>query len=61
MRSKHLCPSMLAEELEKLERDAQIFITHLRQGEADLTMQEIERCAGRFNSRRLTSNQIFEF
>lgn len=61
IRSKHLCPTMLAEELEKLEQDVEIFIAHLRQGEADKTMQEIEICAGQFNSRRLLNNQIFEF
>src|SRR5690606_31701143 len=39
--SKHLCPSMLAEELGKLERDAEVFITHLKPGEIELTMEEI--------------------
>ncbi|MEO7405299.1 MAG: 3',5'-cyclic-nucleotide phosphodiesterase, partial [Burkholderiales bacterium] len=44
--SKHLCPSMLAEELAKLERSAEVFVTHLKPGEIELTMQEIEECAG---------------
>lgn len=42
--SKHLCPSLLAEELLKLKRDAEIFITHLKPGEAELTMQEVSKC-----------------
>ena len=31
--SKHLCPSMLAEELAKFSREAEVFITHLKPGE----------------------------
>jgi ribonuclease BN (tRNA processing enzyme) len=61
IRSKHLCPSMLAEELEKLEQDVEIYITHLKRGEAELTMREIKACAGKFNPRRLMNNQLFEF
>ena len=59
--SKHLCPSMLAEELAKLERTAEIYITHLKPGEIELTMQEIEECAGRYKPRMLQNNQVFEF
>lgn len=58
--SKHLCPSMLAEELAKLERSAEIFITHLKPGEIELTMQEVEECAGQFKPRMLQNNQVFE-
>jgi cAMP phosphodiesterase len=59
--SKHLCPSMLAEELSKLALPADIYITHLKPGEIELTMQEIEECAGRWNPRMLKNNQTFEF
>lgn len=59
--SKHLCPSMLAEELAKLERSAEIFISHLKPGEIELTMQEIEECAGQYKPRMLQNNQVFEF
>ena len=61
IRSKHLCPSLLAEELEKLTQDVEIYITHLKQGEADLTMREIQMCAGKFSPRRLMNDQVFEF
>jgi cAMP phosphodiesterase len=62
IRSKHLCPSMLVDELDKLAHDdIEVYITHLKQGEADLTMREIEACAERFNPRRLLNNQVFEF
>lgn len=61
IRSKHLCPSLLCAELEKLKLKAEIYITHLKQGEDELTMREIQACAGKFNPRRLLRNQIFEF
>jgi ribonuclease BN (tRNA processing enzyme) len=61
MMSKHLCPSMLAEELAKLVRDAEIYITHLKPGQIELTMSEIEECAGDFKPKMLQNNQVFEF
>jgi ribonuclease BN (tRNA processing enzyme) len=59
--SKHLCPSMLAEELVKLDRSAEIWITHLKPGEIELTMQEVEECAGQWSPRMLQNGQMFEF
>ena len=58
--SKHLCPSMLADELAKFKRKADIYITHLKPGEVEMTMQEIAECAGKYNPRMLENNQIFE-
>jgi len=59
--SRHLCPAMLAEELTKLERSAEIYITHLKPGEIELTMQEIEEGAGELRPKMLQNNQVFEF
>lgn len=59
--SKHLCPSMLAEELSKLELPAEIYITHLKPGEIELTMREVEECAARWKPRMLQHSQVFEF
>ncbi|MGZ0020471.1 3',5'-cyclic-nucleotide phosphodiesterase [Nitrosomonas sp. wSCUT-2] len=61
IRSKHLCPSLLMEELEKLECEAEILISHLKPGEADITMNEIRQCLARFSPKRLENNQLFEF
>lgn len=58
--SKHLCPSMLAEELAQLQRSAELFITHLKPGQIELTMQEIEECVGEFKPRMLQNNDVFE-
>jgi ribonuclease BN (tRNA processing enzyme) len=58
--SKHLCPQMLKEELLKLQREAEIYITHLKPGQIELTMQEIEECIGEYKPRMLQNNQVFE-
>lgn len=59
--SKHLCPSLLAEELKKLKGRPEIYITHFKPGEADLTMQEVRQSVDGFSLRKLENNQVFEF
>ena len=59
--AKHLCPSMLAEELAKLEKRAEVFITHLKPGEIEITMAEIAADAAAFSPRMLENDQVFEF
>lgn len=61
VRLKNLCPSLLAEELEKLEQSAEIFITHLKSREADVIMREIQQCIGKYSLHRLENDQLFEF
>jgi ribonuclease BN (tRNA processing enzyme) len=61
MLSKHLCPDLLAAELAKLKGHAEVFITHLKPGESDLTMREIEQCLPARNPNMLLNNQLFEF
>lgn len=59
--SKHLCPSLLADELAKFTRHAEVFITHLKPGEVELTMREIEECVRESSPRMLLNNQVLEF
>jgi ribonuclease BN (tRNA processing enzyme) len=59
--SKHLCPSLLAEELKKLRGRPEVYITHFKPGEADLTMREVEAAIPEFKPRKLENNQLFEF
>jgi ribonuclease BN (tRNA processing enzyme) len=59
--AKHLSPDMLADELAKLQRPAQIFITHLKPGEYEVIMEEIQACAGQFSPQMLLTFQQFEF
>lgn len=58
--SKHLCPSLLAEELTNLQLDAEIYITHLKPGQIELTMLEIEDSIGEMKPRMLQNNQVFD-
>ncbi|MEW6165285.1 MAG: 3',5'-cyclic-nucleotide phosphodiesterase [Pseudomonadota bacterium] len=58
--SLHLCPSMLLEELRYLQSRPEIFITHLKPGQIELTMEEIEDSIGEFKPRMLQNNQVFE-
>ncbi|MBK6637695.1 MAG: 3',5'-cyclic-nucleotide phosphodiesterase [Rhodocyclaceae bacterium] len=58
--SKHLCPSLLMDELAHLERSCEVFITHLKPGQIELTMQELEDCVGEFRPRMLQNNQLFD-
>ena len=57
--SKHLCPQMLAEELEKMHVAPEVYITHLKPGEGALTMREVSEAAGRWRPRMLENNQEF--
>ena len=57
--SKHLCPSLLAEELKKLKRPAEVYITHLKPGEMELTMQQIQAVARALEPNMLVTGQVF--
>lgn len=57
----HLCPSMLGDELAKLTRPVEVYITHLKPSERELTMQEIEELPGDLRPRLLENNDVFEF
>lgn len=59
--ARHLCPGLLNEELKKFRREAEVFITHLKPGEVELTMQQIESGAHDRCVRMLLNNQEFEF
>jgi cAMP phosphodiesterase len=59
--SKHMCPSLLASELHKLERHCEIHITHLKPGQMELTMAEIGHCLSGFNPHMLHNDQLLEF
>lgn len=58
--SKHLCPSLLAEELAKLRSSPEVYITHLKPREADLIMEEIGVRVTERRAQMLKNNQVFE-
>jgi cAMP phosphodiesterase len=59
--SKHMCPSMLVDQLAMLERPAEVWITHLKPGDIELTMDEILRDAAHWKPRMLQVGQILTF
>ena len=59
--SKHLCPSLLAIELQKLERECEIYITHIKPGQIEQTVTELAHGLAIHQPRMLQTNQIFEF
>ncbi len=59
--SGHLCPKLLADELKKLERAAEVFITHVKPSTHETVMREIAAQGWASPPRRLTRGQIIEF
>lgn len=59
--SKHLCPTLLAAELTKLTQRCALYVTHLKPGQIEQTMEEIQHCLGDFSPRMLQNNQVIEF
>jgi len=59
--SKHLCPSLLAEELAKLKPSPEVYITHLKPREWELIMEEIMLRVKERRPQMLQNDQVFEF
>lgn len=58
--SKHLCPSLLVEELSKLTRPVRVYITHLKPGEGETIMYEIEQSSLAVKPQALQNSQVFK-
>lgn len=58
--SKHLCPSLLADELTKLTSSPEVYITHLKPREADQIMEEIGARVAERRPQMLKNNHVFE-
>jgi ribonuclease BN (tRNA processing enzyme) len=58
--SKHLCPSLLSDELAKLKLSPDVYITHLKPREAELIMEEIASRVSERKPRMLKNDQVFE-
>ncbi|MDH5633022.1 MAG: 3',5'-cyclic-nucleotide phosphodiesterase [Gammaproteobacteria bacterium] len=57
--SKHLCPQTIARELQKLESDAEVFITHLMPGQEKTIMREIAEHHHGTMPKALTVGHVF--
>ena len=58
--AKHLFPIQLAQELAKLQREAQVLITHLKPSDRDLIAREVNAWAGRFAPKLLEGGEVLE-
>ncbi len=56
--SRHLCPSLLRDELARLEPPADVYITHIKPGELDAVMSEIGAQASRHRIHALRAGQV---
>ena len=59
--SKHLCPSLLEEELQKLTCSPQIYVTHAKPGQFEKIEASIAKFKGSHHPKMLHNNQIFDF
>ena len=59
--SKHLCPRLLGEELAKLTVSAEIYVTHLKPGQAESITDELGQLVGEHVPRILQNEQVLEF
>ena len=59
LRSKHLCPNTLADELLQLQSQPEVFITHLKPGEDATIMREISANPATQHCKALQNQQLF--
>ena len=59
LRSKHLCPNTLADELQQLQSKPEVYITHIKPGEEATIMQEINANPTTQHCKALQNQQVF--
>lgn len=59
--SRHLCPSLLGDELAQLAGSVQVHITHIKPGEVEAVMAQIEALESPHRVAALESGQVMEF
>ncbi len=59
--SKHLCPSLLIHELEKLKSNPNILITHLKPSDGEKIMKQIQSISSRFNIQAIEPHTELSF
>ena len=56
--SRHLCPSLLGQELTRLDNPVNVYITHIKPGELDVVMAEVNALGSNHRIRALTHGQV---
>jgi len=60
-RTGHLCPEILAAELDKFQQTPEIYISHMKPGLADTIMREVKQTVRGRSPQKLTRGQLLEF
>ena len=58
--SRHFCPQTLAEDLSRLKQQVDLYITHMKPGQVELTMREVEEAVASLRPQMLQHNQVFQ-
>ena len=58
--ARHMCPSMLHHVLDKLTGTPEIFVTHLKPGNNERVIEEIQSYSGRLRPHILVNDQVFQ-
>jgi len=58
--AKHYCPSLLGEDIKKLNHSPEVWLTHFKPGEEELTFNECLDAIPHLNVHRLTGDEIFK-
>ncbi len=58
--SKHYCPDLLAQDLQKLEHRPEIWLTHFKPGDEDIIFQQCLDTIEGFVLNRLTGDEVFK-
>jgi len=60
LKARHYCPSLLADDLKKLNHTPEVFVTHNKPGEEMRIFDECQELMPERNLKRLLGNQVFE-
>lgn len=58
--AKHYCPSLLGQDITKLEHSPEVWLTHFKPGEEDLIFSECLEAIPHLNVHRVTGDEIFK-
>jgi hypothetical protein len=59
--SKHYCPSLLGEDIVKLNHRPQVWLTHFKPGDEELIYQECLEAMPEFSVHQLQGGEVFKF
>lgn len=58
--AKHYCPSLLGEDIKKLDHEPEVWLTHFKPGEEELIYKQCVEAIPHLNVHRLTGDEVFK-